>query len=95
LTGYRIRYRPEAARLIATLPPETKRLLRSAIEALRVNPEKGTDLVGEYLGYRSLHVRRYRVIYRWNELTSSVEVFHVGHRRDVYETLRTLLSGSA
>jgi mRNA-degrading endonuclease RelE of RelBE toxin-antitoxin system len=37
-------------------------------------------------------VRRYRIIYRVNEEEFCIEVYHVGHRRDVYQTLRSLLS---
>ena len=86
------RYTPECARLISKLPPEIKRLVRSTIDTLLVKPEMGTELTGELDGYRSYRVRRYRIIYRINEEDSCIEVYHVGHRRDVYETLRSLLS---
>lgn len=91
MKSYRIRYTPEAARLIAKLPPEVKKLLRSAIDDLRKDPDQGSELVGEFVGYRSLKPRRYRVIYRINEGEEFIEIYHVGHRRDVYETLRVLL----
>ena len=85
-------YTPKCARLIAKLPPEIKRLVRSTIDALVAKPKMGTELTGELNGYRSYRVRRYRIIYRINEEDSCIEVYHVGHRRDVYETLRSLLS---
>jgi mRNA interferase RelE/StbE len=85
-------YTPECSRLISKLPPETKRLVRSTIDALLAKPEMGTELTGELDGYRSYRVRRYRIIYRVNEEESCIEVYHVGHRRDVYQTLRSLLS---
>ena len=85
-------YTPKCARLIAKLPPEIKRLVRSTIDALVAKPKMGTELTGELDGYRSYRVRRYRIIYRINEEDSCIEVYHVGHRRDVYETLRSLLS---
>lgn len=83
---------PECSRLIAKLPPEIKRFVRSAIDAVLANHEIGTELTGELDGYRSYRVRRYRIIYRVNEKESCLEVYHVGHRRDVYEILRSLLS---
>ena len=86
------RYTPECSRLIAKLPAEIKRLVRSTIDALLTKHEMGTELVGELDGYRSYRVRRYRIIYRVNDEESCLEVYHVGHRRDVYETLRSLLS---
>lgn len=86
------RYTPECSALISKLPPEIKRLVRSTIDALLAKPEVGTELTGELDGYRSYRMRRYRIIYRVNEEESCIEVYHVGHRRDVYQTLRSLLS---
>ena len=85
------RYPPECSRLISKLLPEIKRLVRSTVDALLTKHEIGTALTGELDGYRSYRVRRYRIIYRVNEEASCLEVYHVGHRRDVYETLRSLL----
>ena len=86
------RYTPECSRLISKLPPEIKRLVRSTIDTLLTKYEMGTELTGELDGYCAYRVRRYRIIYRVNEDQSCLEVYHVGHRRDVYETLRSLLS---
>ena len=85
------RYTPQCSYLISKLPPEIKRLVRSTIDSLLAKPRVGTELTGELDGYRSCRVRRYRIIYRINEKESCIEVYHVGHRRDVYETLRFLL----
>ena len=83
----------EAARLIATLPPEIKKLVRASIDAF-VNPESGSELTGELEGYRSLKAKRYRIVYCRNDAEMTVEVLLVGHRRDVYETLRSLIIDS-
>jgi addiction module RelE/StbE family toxin len=91
---FRVRFIPEATRLIAKLPPEIKQLIRSAIDNLREDPHGGAELTGEFAGYRSLKSRRYRIIYRVDEDDCAVEVYHVGHRRDVYESLRALLEQS-
>ena len=85
------RYTPESARLISKLPPEIKRLVRSSVDRLLSEPTVGTELTGELDGYLSYRVRRYRIIYRVNENESYIEIYHVGHRRDVYETLRALI----
>ena len=85
------RFTPEAARLIATLPPEIKKLVRSAVDTLLAKPHTGSELTGELEGYRSLKAKRYRIIYRLNDAEKSVEIYLVGHRRDVYDTLRSLL----
>lgn len=85
------RFTPEAAKLIASLPPEIKKLVRSSIDTLLVKPRSGTELTGELQGYRSLKAKRYRIIYRVNDSETGVEIYLVGHRRDVYDTLRSLL----
>ena len=85
------RYTPECSRLISKLLPEIKRLVRSTIDVLLTKHDMGTELTGELEGYRSYRVRRYRIIYRVNEDDSCLEVYHVGHRRDVYQTLRSLV----
>ena len=92
LSKFSARYTPECARLISKLPTDVKGLVRSTIDVLLLKPTIGTELVGELDGYWSYRVRRYRIIYRVNEKTSCMEVYHVGHRRDVYETLRSILS---
>ena len=92
MKSYRVRFTPEAARLIAKFPPEVKKLIRSAIDDLREDPSRGSELVDEFADYRSLKPKRYRIIYQVNEAEAVIEIYHAGHRRDVYETLRALLS---
>lgn len=91
MNKFSARYTPECSRLIAKLPPEIKQLVRSSIGTLLDKPKIGTELTGELDSYYSYRVRRYRIIYRVNEDESSIDVYHVGHRRDVYETLRSLV----
>ena len=87
------RFTPEAARLIAKLPPEIKKLVRSSIDTLFAKPHAGFELTEELEGYRSLKAKRYRINYRLNDTETSVEIYFVGHRRDVYDTLRSLFLG--
>jgi mRNA-degrading endonuclease RelE of RelBE toxin-antitoxin system len=89
----RARFTPEAARLIATLPPEIKKLVRASVDELLVNPESGSELTGELEGYRSSRAKRYRIVYRLDEPEMIVEILLVRHRRDVYDALRSLLTG--
>ena len=91
MSKFFVRYTPECSRLIFKLPPEIKRLVRSTIDVLLTKQDMGTELTGEVEGYRSYRVRRYRIIYRVNDDDSCLAVYHVGHRRDVYQTLRSLL----
>lgn len=87
----RIRFTPEAARFIAKLHPESRKTVRQALDQIRRNPYSGHDLQEELSGFKSVKSKRYRVIYKVEERSSSVDVYVVGHRRDVYEQFRALL----
>jgi addiction module RelE/StbE family toxin len=93
VTPLRARYTPEAATLIRTLHPEVKRHIRQAIRHLLDHPLAGHELQFELAGFRTFRMRTYRIIYRYDERTRSIDVVFVGHRRDVYESFRSLLMG--
>jgi mRNA interferase RelE/StbE len=65
--------------------------VRSAIEALRTNPYLGDELHEELAGFSSYKPGRYRILYKFNEDRNVIDVYYVGHRRDVYERFRILL----
>ena len=92
MSKFSARYTPECSRVIAKLSTEIKRLVRSSIDTLLDKPNIGTELTGDLDGCYSYRVRRYRIIYRVNDDESSIDVYYVSHRRDVYETLRSLVS---
>jgi len=86
-----VRFTPEAARLVSKLHPETKKLMRSAIEDLRTNPYLGDELHEELAGFSSYKPGRYRILYKFDEDRNVIDVYYVGHRRDVYDQFRLLL----
>ena len=86
-----VRFTPEAARLVSKLHPETKKLVRSAIEQLQTNPFLGDELHEELTGFRSLKPGRYRILYKFDEDENTIDVYYVGHRREVYEKFMLLL----
>ena len=88
----RLKFTPEAARLLARLHPEAKKLIKSSLEELRQSPYLGDDLQQELSGFKSYKIKRYRVLYDINEEEEVIKVYYVGHRRDVYEQFRDLLS---
>ncbi len=92
MTQQKIRFTPEAARLLSKLHPESKKLIKSALNELRKDPYSGHDLQSELSGFKSLKIKRYRIIYRINEHELGVSVYHIGHRKDVYEQFRKLLN---
>ena len=87
-----MRYTPETSRLLSKLHPENKKLIRAALEDLRKNPYAGSDLQEELYGFKSFKLKRYRVLYSINEEDNIIQIFHIGHRKDVYEQFRRLLN---
>ena len=92
MKNLRLKFTPEAARLIAKLHPEGKKLIKSGLDELRQNPFLGDDLQQELSGFKSYKIKRYRVLYAVNEEEEVIQIYYVGHRRDVYEQFRDLLS---
>ena len=86
-----VQFTPQAAKLVSKLHPEIKKMVRSALEELRKNPFLGDDLQEELSGSKSYKPGRYRILYKFNADNNSVDVYYVGHRRDVYEQLGSLL----
>ncbi len=86
-----VRYTPEATRLISGLHPEIKAMIRLAIDDLRANPLLGDDLQDELSGFRSYKPKRYRILYKFQEENNSIDVYYVGHRRDVYARFGQML----
>ena len=80
-----VRFTPEAAKLVSKLHPEIKKMIRSALEELRSNPFLGDDLREELSGFKSYKPRRYRILYKFDEDENTIDVYYVGHRREVYE----------
>jgi mRNA interferase RelE/StbE len=83
--AYRLVYAVGCRRQILRLPPPLKPLVRRAIERLSEEPHSGKRLERELSGYLSLRAKRYRVIYRVDDISRSVEIHYIGHRRDIYE----------
>jgi mRNA interferase RelE/StbE len=87
----RIRLTPEAAKGLSKFHPELKKLIKAGIKDLQSQPHAGHDLEEELSGFKSFRVKRYRIVYVVNEEENSLDVYHIGHRRDVYEQLRRML----
>ncbi len=85
MRAYRLVYAAACRRQILRLPPLLKPFVKRAIEQLAHEPHTGKRLERELAGYLSLRAKRYRVIYRVDESSRSVEIHYVGHRRDIYE----------
>ena len=89
---WKMRFTPEVSRLVAKLHPENKRQLKQALNELRQNPFTGKDLQEELFGFKSLRLKKYRVIYTVSEEANYIEIYYIGRRSDVYEQFRRLLT---
>jgi mRNA interferase RelE/StbE len=87
----RIRLTPEVRRLLAKFHPEIKKQIKAGIKDLQIEPHAGHDLEEELSGFRSFRVKRYRIVYMVNEEENTLDIYYVGHRRDVYEQFRLML----
>ena len=88
----RVRFTPEVAELLSRFHPENKKLIKAAIKELPQDTCSGCDLQEELSGFKSYKSKRYRILYRLNEEENAVEIYYVGHRRDVYDQFRLLLN---
>ena len=92
MKDFKIRFTHEAARLLSKLHPENKRLIKAALQELRQSPYSGDELQQELSGLKSYKIKRYRVLYDVNEKEKVIQIYYIGHRRDVYEQFRVLLT---
>ncbi len=91
------RFRLDIARavrdLLIHLPPQLKRKVKAALQALAENPYQAKALRDDLAGLRSFRVVRSRIILRIKGAT--VEIVAFGPRKDIYQRaaseLRTTL----
>lgn len=86
-----IRYSETAARSIRKLDPQVRRRVRAALETLSHDPLRGKPLQMDLKGLRSWRTGDYRLVYRVLEQEIEVFVVALGHRREIYERLSSLL----
>ena len=89
---WQIKLTPEAGKALTKLHPDSKKLIKEAIRQICDSPYSGTDLQGELYGFKSFKPKRYRIIYKLDEEKQGIEVYYIGHRRDVYERFKQLLN---
>ena len=82
---YRLLYSETSRKQVKKLHPRLKPVIKSKIEQIREDPFIGKSLERELSGYFSLRTKRYRIIYRILEDKRIIQIYYVGHRRDIYE----------
>ena len=84
MTPFGLEIPPHVARVIRHLPPDVKHRVKEALRALVLDPNLGEPLSGELSGLWRYRVRRYRIIYALNRQKRGIQLYAVGHRRDIY-----------
>ncbi len=85
-------YTLTAKAAIRKLDPGTRNRVRAAVDELSKDPLRGKPLSFTLNGLRSWRTGDWRIIYRAEAERVLVVVVTVGHRRDVYERVRSLHS---
>ena len=85
-------YTLTAKAAIRKLDPGTRNRVRAAVDELSKDPLQGKPLSFTLKGLRSWRTGDWRLIYSAEAERVVVVVVTVGHRRDVYERVRRLLS---
>lgn len=91
MPAYRLDIPPHVAQIIRHLPPDLKRAVKGAIQALSGDPALGEPLLRELEGLWKYRVRRFRIVYSVDRGKRVVRIFAVGHRRTIYETVAALV----
>ncbi len=89
---FKMRFTPEASRLLSRFHPENKKLIKKALLTIHQDPYRGHDLQEELKGLKSFRSNRYRIIYDINEKERFIQIYYVDHRRDIYEQFQRLLN---
>jgi mRNA interferase RelE/StbE len=89
MTGerYEIRFQPAARRAIAERLPESvaAAVIEFCDSALALSPRRvGKPLFGPLVGCHGARRGTYRIVYRIDEQTRTVEVLDIDHRGDIY-----------
>ncbi|MDX9736457.1 MAG: type II toxin-antitoxin system RelE/ParE family toxin, partial [Thermoanaerobaculia bacterium] len=85
-------YTLTAKAAIRKLDPGTRNRVRAAVEELSRDPLQGKPLSFTLKGLRSWRTGDWRIVYKAEAERVVVFVVTEGHRRDVYERVRRLLS---
>lgn len=75
----------KADKSLDRLPEHIQKKMIHVFDVLQENPLAGAKLTGEYSGYYKIRVGDYRIVYRFRQDISTVEVVKIEHRQGVYK----------
>ena len=78
-------YSPGVKEFLSRLNPEQKKEIREVLEGLHLDPYRGKALQRELMGFFSLRIKRYRIVYKFFLDENIIRIYMVGPRRTIYE----------
>lgn len=88
---FQVKLTATAAEMFDRLHPDTRKNIKSGLKGLAENPYIGKPLQNELALFRSLKLKRFRIIYRIDDDTTTVVVVAIGHRKDIYEVILQIM----
>ena len=88
---FQVKLAASAADLFSRLHPVTRKNIKTGLKGLTENPYLGKPLQNELALFRSLKLKRFRVVYRIDAVNTRVVVYAIGHRKDIYEVMLQIL----
>jgi mRNA interferase RelE/StbE len=89
--SYAVRIRPAALKEFKYLPRPQAQKIYSAIQDLRKHPLPQNSIKLKGANLHRLRIGKYRAIYVIHHDRHEIEVVKIGHRKDVYRALKSLL----
>ena len=89
--SYRLLYLPRVLKDLKRLDPSIRNAVRKALERIASDPSPGKPLLYFLKGYYSFRTSSYHIIYTLRKKELIVLIVAIGHRREVYESLRKIL----
>ena len=82
---YSISIRQSALKALQKIDSPQRARLIEAIDKLKINPNAGSVLKGEFSGLRRIRIGDYRIVYEVQNEQLVILVIRVAHRREVYK----------
>lgn len=90
--NYKVKLTPVAANFLTKQHPVNKKLIKASLKDLALYPYSGKELQEELVGFWTYKPKRFRVIYKINDTEKLVQVYFIGHRKEVYELFSEALT---
>lgn len=89
---FNVLYLPHVPKELEKLDPQVKKLVKKAIERIADNPTLGKKLTDSLSGHYSYRTSHYRIVYEVHHKEIHTLIVGVGHRREIYDKLKNLLT---